>query len=163
MGARLRSLVTLALLLAAGSLAARLHAGPEPADAAAVPAEPAAAAAPGASLPPLPAFAPPAGETFSEIRERPPFSPSRRPPPEAMALGETPPEAPQAPAPDFTLVGINIGGSERAALIRPPEGARPQWVYPNDLVRGWRVVAIENDRLVLEAGATRAELSLRPR
>lgn len=121
-------------------------------------AAPAAAPAAAAPLPPEPAAAalPPLG-AYADVVQRPLFAPTRRPPP---------PEAAQdllGAAEGFALLGTVIADDRRSALIRygrPPRLAR---LGEGQAVEGWTVRTILPDRVLLEHGATRRELTLRDR
>jgi hypothetical protein len=105
---------------------------------------------------PLPAlhllrFEPPRSTDFAELTDRPPFSPTRRPPaPRPVARAEpTPPSPPPAP-PRFRLVGVGIpegGGPGRVLIGR--EGTDAEWLKEGETIDGWRVVTVEPRRVLL--------------
>ena len=89
---------------------------------------------------------------FSEIVDRPLFSPSRRPPQET---DDSDTDAAPPPSPSrFILAGVIISAEERMVLLRR--------VNSTDLIRallgqeidGWYVVLIESDRVTLRRGDT---------
>jgi hypothetical protein len=131
------------LLVTTIALAAALHratAGlPGPAESVTGP-----AAAP---LPPLDLlrFEPPSAEDFIELADRPPFSPTRRPPAPRPVAAPKPPPPPSPPAPpSFRLVGVGIpdgGGPGRVLLER--KGAKAEWLGEGESIDGWRVVTVE--------------------
>lgn len=93
-------------------------------------------------LPPLAAF--------SEIVERPVFSPTRRLPsdvePEAEILDVTPTPAGSL---DLVVVGI-ITGPRELALLRSASGGRLRPMAEGDELSGWTLVEIEPFRLVFQ-------------
>ncbi|MGD9511054.1 MAG: hypothetical protein AB7I59_00470 [Geminicoccaceae bacterium] len=117
-----------------------------------MPAEPAADLA----TEPLPAlhllrFEPPPATDFAELTDRPPFSPTRRPPaPRPVARAEPPPPPPPPAPPSFRLVGVGIpegGGPGRVLIGR--EGADAEWLWEGQTIDGWRVVTVEPRRVRL--------------
>lgn len=106
---------------------------------------PAAQSAP--ALPPISAYA--------EVTERPLFSPSRQP---------APPEAAQEDLGNssaFTLLGIVISEGERMALIEHGKPGVVARLKEGQAVEGWRLQAIEADRVILEHGGTQQPLKLK--
>jgi hypothetical protein len=117
--------------------------------------------------PPAPALSNPvAGQTLDDLsaaRERPLFSPDRRPP-----LAATPPAGPPPPrtaaapapsAPDIRLFGIVTGREVRHAVIGA-SGDRILRLKVGDAVGGWSVSAIERRQVTLTLGAQSVTLSL---
>lgn len=98
-------------------------------------------------------------DRLSATRERPLFSPSRRPPfrrePAPMAHVEPPPPPPPITPPSVALYGIVVGLQGPRAFIATGPSERIVRVRPGDDVDGWKVTAISERRLVL----SRAELS----
>jgi hypothetical protein len=106
---------------------------------------PAAKGAP--ALPPISAYA--------EVTERPLFSPSRQP---------APPEAAQEDLGNssaFTLLGIVISEGERMALIEHGKPGVIARLKEGQAVEGWRLQAIEADRVILEHAGTQQPLKLK--
>jgi hypothetical protein len=99
-------------------------------------------------------------DRLSATRERPLFSPSRRPPfrrePSPIAHVEPAP-APPPPVspPSVALYGIVVGVQGPRAFIATGPSDRIVRVRPGDDVDGWKVTAISERRLVL----SRADLS----
>jgi hypothetical protein len=107
-----------------------------------LPAEPAAAASPAAS--PLAALS---LERFSVTRERPLFSPNRRPPPVPPAPVVSRP-SPPAP-PKVTLLGTVMDADEARALVSVGTPDKMLRVRIGDEIEGWKVTQIEQRSLVL--------------
>jgi hypothetical protein len=85
---------------------------------------------------------------LSATRDRPLFSPSRRPPPPPPVLAAVP-SAPAAPAPppSFVLFGIVSDDSGPRAVLRG--SGKIVRVRLGDEIEGWRVTEIEARHLVL--------------
>jgi general secretion pathway protein N len=100
-------------------------------------------------------------DRLSETRNRPLFSPSRRPPapPAPAAIAARVERAPQAlpplSPPGVALFGTVIGAQGARAFIAMGAANRIIGVRPGDDVSGWTVTAITQRNLVL----SRAELS----
>jgi hypothetical protein len=89
-------------------------------------------------------------ENLSATRERPLFSPTRRPPPPPPAIVQgPPPPPPPPPAPDVSLFGIVMDGENARAIIRAGPAAKVTRVGIGDDVGGWKVAQIEGRKLVL--------------
>lgn len=89
-------------------------------------------------------------DAFSEIAERPVFSPNRRPPDylgEEEELSE--PEPARRRDLDVTVVGI-ITGPRAVALLQPDSGDRPVPLAEGQTLSGWTLKAIEPFRLVFQ-------------
>ena len=82
-------------------------------------------------------------ERLSATRERPLFSPSRRPPAPPPAL----PPAPPAPPPDVALLAVVMDGEQARAIVRT--GPKIMRVQIGDTIEGWKVGQIEARQLVL--------------
>jgi hypothetical protein len=96
-------------------------------------------------------------ESLSDTRERPLFSPSRRP--EASSV----PVQDQEPAPGLTLIGLmRPTGKDARALIRIDGDGKAAWVGAGDTVGGATVGDIRNGVVVLERDRRSIELRLRP-
>jgi general secretion pathway protein N len=101
-----------------------------------------------------PALASPlAGEPLDHLsatRERPLFSPTRRPPPPPPPVvrnAEPPPPPP--PPPNVALLGVVVDGDEVHAIVRTAPAAGMIRVRIGDDVGGWKVAQIEGRSLVL--------------
>ena len=100
-------------------------------------------------------FTAPAAEAYSEISERPLFSPTRRPTPR-----QSTPEAIGAVS-SFVFAGSIISRDDRVALVHRGQSGKLVRLREGDLLEGWRVVSIEADRVVIEHGSDREELKPR--
>jgi hypothetical protein len=100
-------------------------------------------------------------DRLSATRERPLFSPGRRPPapPSAPIVSRAPP-APPPPPPSVTLFGVVMDGEEARAIVQagPPNEIRR--VRIGDDVGGWKVTQIEQRRLVLSLDGRLATFTL---
>jgi general secretion pathway protein N len=92
-------------------------------------------------------------KAYSETLRRPLFDASRKPPPPAPS-GTT--EAPSAESPTVKLVGVVILPEGRSALIRVPSSVDLVEVSVGERIDGWRLEAIETDRIVLKSGKASA-------
>ncbi len=104
------------------------------------------------------------GADLSETLARPLFRPDRRPPPSA---GTAPSDVPApvadvgAAAGDLVLAGVMHHGTKGSrALIRVAGKPAGVWVGAGETVGGWRVAAIEPDRVAVELNGATAELLL---
>ena len=90
---------------------------------------------------------------LAATRERPLFSPTRRPlPPSPAAVvvaASPPPPPPVAPPPDLALYGIIEDATGARAIVRPKEDAKVTSLRVSDEVEGWKVASIEPRQLVL--------------
>jgi hypothetical protein len=87
---------------------------------------------------------------LSATRERPLFSPTRRPPPPPPPVVSAPePPPPPLPPPDVALFGIVMDGDEAHAVVRAGPANRIMRVRVGDDIGGWKVAQIEGRRLVL--------------
>ena len=93
-------------------------------------------------------------DDLSETRDRPLFSPSRRPRVNrlqtavAPPLPPPPPQAP-TPAPNLTLLGTFESPTEVGATVQIPPNDKPMIVRYGTYINGWRVINISHHRLVL--------------
>jgi hypothetical protein len=86
-------------------------------------------------------------------RERPLFSPSRRPPPRPQrveSVAALPPPAPRQP-PSVVLLGIVSDADGTWALIRAGGAEKTTRARLGDEIAGWKVSEIETRRLVLSS------------
>lgn len=97
------------------------------------------------SMPPL--------QSFSAVTDRPLFSQSRRPSPEAT-------DDASGPWSSFVLAGIVITPDSREALIRHGTPPTISHVHEGQGIEGWIVNSILADRVVLVGGGTQHELRL---
>ena len=96
---------------------------------------------------------------FVEFVERPPFSPSRKPPKEAPKSSQ---EAAK-PARDLrlTLVGVVISPDKSIAVLSRRGAAEAQRVSRGEKIEGWLLEGVMPDRVVLSQGKEIVELELR--
>jgi hypothetical protein len=87
-------------------------------------------------------------DRLSVTRERPLFSPTRRPPPPPPQVAAAPPPPP-APPPNVALFGIVMDGDEARAVVRAGPTEKIMRVGIGDDIGGWKVAQIEGRRLVL--------------
>jgi hypothetical protein len=90
-------------------------------------------------------------DSLSATRERPLFSPTRRPPPPPPppVVAEQAPPPPPPPPPDVALFGIVMDGTTARAVIRANPAGKLTNVEIGDDVGGWKVAQIEGKKLVL--------------
>ncbi len=101
---------------------------------------------------------------------RPLFSRNRRPwrPPEAPIKQSEPVAAVKAPPPNlavkpnFDLIGVSIAGNSSSALLHRPGTAETTWVNLGAQAWDWTVVAISDQKIVVEQAGLQAEISLYP-
>ena len=147
-------------LIAAGAAAAQNAAAP------AAPAAPDSAPAPvAANGNPLAAIA---IQSLTVTRERPLFTPSRRPPPPpvvaapvvaAPAPAPAPVEAPPE-TPPFKLIGTIVGGDESIAIFFNPATNATTRVHAGKEEAGWKVTAVNARAATLEKGSQNVTLDL---
>jgi hypothetical protein len=87
-------------------------------------------------------------ERLSVTRERPLFSPTRRPPPPPPAVVQTA-APPPPPPPNVALFGVVRDGEEFRAIIRTGPAGGTMRVRVGDDIAGWKVAQIDRRRLVL--------------
>jgi hypothetical protein len=95
-------------------------------------------------------------DSLSATRERPLFSPTRRPP--ARPAAAPPPlvrradPAPPPSPPGVVLLGVVIGGDTARAFVRSEPPDKTLRVAIGDDIGGWKVSQIERHELVLSLG-----------
>jgi hypothetical protein len=100
-------------------------------------------------------------DRLSATRDRPLFSPSRRPiPPPPPPVAREPEVVPPPPPPSVTVVGIVLDGEGARAIVRSGMGKKVERVQIGDDVGGWKVSQIEGRRLVLSLGERLATFTL---
>jgi hypothetical protein len=105
-------------------------------------------------------------DELSASRDRPLFSPSRRPRQNnvevAVAPPPPPPLSPQAPtpAPNLTFFGTFESATEIGAAVQVPPNDKPIIVRYGTYINGWRVVDIKRHQLVLGLEDRRAVFTL---
>jgi len=101
-------------------------------------------------------------QELSATKDKPLFSPARRPPPRpaAPAARQEPPPPPPAP-PSVVVLGIvSENGDGRAAIRASGAGDKVMRVRTGDDVSGWKVERIEPRRLVLTQGERSVDFAL---
>lgn len=106
-------------------------------------------------------FAPGRATEASDLREleatrqRPLFSPTRRPPPPPAPVNETVvPVAPSVkPPPDIKVSGIILGDDRSVAIVRLGQDPNSVHLWVGSQVDGWTVEAIEARRILLRLGS----------
>jgi hypothetical protein len=94
-------------------------------------------------------------EDLSATRDRPLFSPSRRPPASnVIAVAVAPPQPPAPPpvplpAPNLTFLGTFESPTEVGAAVQIPPNDKPTIVRYGTIINGWRVVDISHRKLTL--------------
>jgi general secretion pathway protein N len=94
-------------------------------------------------------------DELSATRDRPLFSPSRRPRQNNVEVAVAPPPPPPAvpeaptPAPSLTFFGTFESPTEVGAAVQIPPSDKPIIVRYGTYISGWRVVDIKRHRLVL--------------
>ena len=95
---------------------------------------------------------------LSATRDRPLFSPGRRPPaPPPAPVAAAPP--PPAPPPDVTLLGVVVDRERARAIVRSGS-AKIERVQIGDDIGGWKVSQIEKRRLLLALDGREAAFTL---
>jgi hypothetical protein len=95
---------------------------------------------------------------LSATRDRPLFSPDRRPPaPPPAPVAAAPP--PPAPPPDVTLLGVVVDRERARAIVRSGS-AKIERVQIGDDIGGWKVSQIEGRRLLLALDGREAAFTL---
>jgi hypothetical protein len=103
---------------------------------------------------------PPASDAQGLIAARPLFSEGRRPyVPPPVPVEEVAP-APIQPSLPLELAGTFLTETDRAALLLV-SGESPTWLRKGQLIDGWRIEAIEQDRVQLSKGDQQQVLQLR--
>jgi general secretion pathway protein N len=95
-------------------------------------------------------------------RDKPLFSPTRQPPPKAVApVARQEPPPPPPPPPSVVVLGIvSENGNGRAAIRAGGAGDKVTRVRTGDDVGGWKVERIEPRRLVLTQGERSVDFAL---
>jgi len=89
-------------------------------------------------------------DRFSATRNRPLFSPTRRPPappPAAATTAAAPPPPP--PPPNVVLLGVVVDGEDAHAVVRTNTDTKIRRLRVGDEIGGWKVGQIEARKLVL--------------
>jgi hypothetical protein len=86
-------------------------------------------------------------DRMSNTRDRPLFSPTRRPPAPPPVVVAAPPPPP--PPPDVALLAVVMDGEDARAIVRAGPAAKILRVGIGDDIEGWKVGQIESLQLVL--------------
>jgi hypothetical protein len=86
-------------------------------------------------------------DRFSVTRDRPLFSPTRRPPAPPPVVVAAPPPPP--PPPNVVLLGVVMDGESALAIVRAGQTQKDLRVGIGDDIGGWKVGQIESGKLVL--------------
>jgi hypothetical protein len=96
--------------------------------------------------------------SLSATRDRPLFSPSRRPPPPAAAVAEPTPAAADAPAvaqgpegPPFTLMGTLLGPDARIGIFMNERTRQSARIREGATDSGWTLVSIDSRTAVMRS------------
>jgi hypothetical protein len=116
-------------------------------------------AAEAARLNPLSSLRP---SDLRSFRERPLFTPSRKPPPVAPSLPERTPVAAETvnEPPNVRLTGIIQGPVAATAVLERPDAGGKSTVRIGDAVDGWIVTAIDSISIKLASGTRQREYRL---
>jgi len=98
--------------------------------------------------------------SLSATRDRPLFSPSRRPPPPAAATDEPAPPQPSASL-ALVLLGTVIGPSDRVAVVARGDGP-PASLRVGERSWGWRLLAVDPRSATFEGFGRTINLELDP-
>jgi hypothetical protein len=85
-------------------------------------------------------------DRFSATRDRPLFSPTRRPPAPPVIVAAPPPPP---PPPNVALLGVVMDGEQAHAVVRTGPTEKVLRVSIGDDIGGWKVGQIEQRKLVL--------------
>jgi hypothetical protein len=97
-------------------------------------------------------------DRLSATRDRPLFSPTRRPPAPPPVFVPTAPPPP--PPPNVMLLGVVMDGDNARALVRVGQEAKIARVQIGDDIGGWKVGQIEGQFLVLLLDGRTARFSM---
>ncbi len=98
-------------------------------------------------------------DRLAATRERPLFSPSRRPPPPSPAPIASPPPPPPPP-PNLTLFGVVMDDEDARAVVQTGPANKIRRVRIGDDIDGWTVSQIEQRRLVLSLDSRLATFTM---
>ena len=100
-------------------------------------------------------------DRMSATRERPLFSPSRRPPPPPLQpIAKQPVIVPPAPPPNVVLFGTVLEADEARAVVRVAPRNEIIRVRIGEEIAGWKVTQIERRQLVLSLDNRSATFTL---
>lgn len=102
-------------------------------------------------------FVVPPAVAYSEIDERPIFSPQRKP--MGPQLSDVDMSATGTPS-NLALVGIIAGPDKRIAILKTAGSAAAQNVSVGDTIEGWRVTRIESNYIMLHKDSSDQDAKL---
>jgi hypothetical protein len=88
-------------------------------------------------------------DELTATRDRPLFSPSRRPPPPAVVGRAEPRAVVPPPPPDLALFGIVVDAEGASAIVRGTASAKAINVRVGDEIDGWKIAQIDERQVVL--------------
>jgi len=100
---------------------------------------------------------------LSGTRDRPIFSPSRRPPPAAVAAEapvKPPPRKKEIEPPQLSLVGTIASGDEGFGIFLDQSTKVPLWLKVGEDYQGWKLRAIQGREVTMEKDERAAVLTL---
>lgn len=100
-------------------------------------------------------------QQFEDMVTRPLFRPGRRPAPPVAEPGAAPESVPKRRLAGFTLVGAILTEDEQAAFLREPSTGKLHILRLGDRLRGYEVIVINADGLVLRSGDDQVKFKLR--
>jgi hypothetical protein len=106
---------------------------------------------------------------LSATRDRPIFSPSRRPPPPAVIAAPAPPPPPPPPPPPepdhpaLTLLGTVTGESDGIGIFKDQATSDIVRLKTGEGHDGWRLLSVHERETILERNSRSATLTLPPR
>jgi general secretion pathway protein N len=103
-------------------------------------------------------------KTLSDTRDRPIFSPNRRPPPPAVAINATPKAAPppkrDIERPQFLLVGTISGDNEGFGIFVDAVSKTALRLRVGEAYQGWKLRTVNGREVTLEKDRQAAILAL---
>ncbi|MBR0871345.1 hypothetical protein JQ633_13335 [Bradyrhizobium tropiciagri] len=101
-------------------------------------------------------------QQLNATKDKPLFTPTRRPPPKPVApVARQEPPPPPAPPPSVVVLGIvSENGSGRAAIRAAGTSDKVLRVRAGDDVGGWKVERVESRRLVLTQGERSVDFAM---
>jgi hypothetical protein len=103
---------------------------------------------------------------LSNTRERPLFSPSRRPPPPVVASAPSPPPTRaiarplESPRPQLSLIGTVIGSNESIGIFVDEASKAPVRLRVGEAHQGWMLRTVQGREITLENGRETVTLAL---
>jgi len=98
---------------------------------------------------------------YSVVAERPIFAEDRRPAKGDVAVKEEPPPEEPTPAPEYDLTAIVLTPTIKTALVKKAGDGTVERVLEGDVLEGWTLAQIREDRIILERQGEKNTLVLR--